>query len=405
MSPPRPVLVHVMTVPRSLHFLRGQAEHMRAGCGFVEIHAIASPGPDLGLFEELEGVPTHAVEMRRRITPLRDLRALWQLYRTMRRLRPTVVHSHTPKGGLLGTLAGAAVRAPVRIYHVRGLPLATAVGHRRALYRCTEWLACRFATRVVAVSHSMRRMLLDEGLCPRDKVVVLGKGSGQGVDVQRFRPAGAEARRVSRARYGLPDDALVIGFVGRPVHDKGVVELARAWRQLRSGDPRLHLAIAGGDDDGEPAPAAILAELRADPRVRFLGVVDTETLYPALDVVALPTHREGFTNVALEAGATALPIVASAVPGCVDAVQDGVTGTLVPARDAAALAAALERYLRDPELRARHGEAGRRWVVEEFRTEVVREALAAEYRALLSRAGESSPVQAPRAAQGHSAPP
>jgi glycosyltransferase involved in cell wall biosynthesis len=395
MPPRRSVLVHVMTVARSLFFLRGQAAHMRAGCGFAEIHAIASPAPDLARFEEQEGVVTHAVEMTRQITPLRDLRALWQLYRKLRSLRPMLVHSHTPKGGLLGTLAGAAARVPVRIYHVRGLPLATAGGRRRLLYSCTEWLACRFATRVVAVSHSMRRILVEEGLCPAGKVVVLGKGSGQGVNVQRYQPAGPEARRAARARYGIPLDALVVGFVGRPVREKGIVELAEAWRRLRARSPRFHLVLAGVDDAGEPAPESILEELRADPRVHLVGDVRPETLYPAVDVVALPTYREGFTNVALEASAMALPIVASAVPGCVDAVQDGVTGTLVPPRDSAQLAAALELYLADPELRATHGGAGRRWVVEEFRTEIVREALATEYRALLEEAGHRIEASSP----------
>ena len=192
-------------------------------------------------------------------------------------------------------------------------------------------------------------------------------------------------RHDARAEHGIPDDALVIGFVGRLAPDKGMVELAGAWNQLRAREPRAHLLLVGWWTELGSGLTELGVALRCDPRVHFIGPRnDLPRMYAAMDVLALPTYREGFPNVALEAAAMALPIVATSVSGCVDAVQDGVTGTLVSARDADALATALQRYLADQPLRERHGAAGRRRVLAEFRREAIWEAIAAEYRSLLS---------------------
>jgi len=378
-------VVHVTTVPMSLAtHLSGQVGHMRAR-GF-RVHVVASPGAELTAFAEREGVSVHAVPMRRAITPLEDLLAVWRLWALLRRLQPAIVHSHTPKGGLLGMIAATLARAPVRIYHVRGLPFVTASGLRRRLLRWTEWTSCALAHRVLAVSHSMRALAVEEGLCDPGKIAVPLGGSGNGVDAAgRFKPLPAAVRLATRARYGVPENALVVGFIGRLVRDKGFAELLAAWSALRERDPRLHLLLVGWLDDLEPDLRPLGAALEADPRIHFTGpVTETPTLYAAMDIVALPTYREGFPNVVLEAAAMGLPVVATSVPGCLDAVEDGVTGTLVPARDAAALERALRRYVEDPGLRARHGEAGRRRVLSRFRREAIWEVIEGEYRTLLA---------------------
>lgn len=379
--------MHVTTVAGSLCFLLGQAAFMRER-GF-SLQAISSPDPYLDEYSRREGVPVHRVTMQRRITPLDDLRAIAELWRTLRRVRPDIVHSHTPKGGLLGMIAATLAGTPGRLYTIRGVPHITATGIRRRLLLAAERTSCALAHRVTAVSHSVRDIIVDEGLCPPEKVKVLASGSGQGVDAtRRFRPLAPAVRSATRQRYGIPEDALLIGFVGRLVKEKGLGELAQAWSSIRESEPRAHLLLAGtldGEDDA--IPPEMVAALRADARVHFAGdVSDIPPVYAAMDIVALPTYREGFSNVALEAAGMALPIVASRVPGCTDAVEDGLTGTLVAPRDPAALATALERYLADPELRARHGEAARRRVLAEFRPEQIWSAIADEYCALLERA-------------------
>ncbi len=360
--------MHVTTVPGTLYFLCGQASFMRRA-GF-SLHAISSPGPDLGAslsaFGDQERIPVHAVDMMRRITPLRDLIALWRLWRVLARVRPAIVDAHTPKAGLLGMLAATLARTPVRVYHMHGLPFVTASGWRKQLLRWTERISCLLAHRVLAVSHSVRTVAVSEGLCAPEKVEVLLGGSVNAVDTEgRFNPLGESTRSATRTKHGIPVDAMVVGFVGRLARDKGIVELAEAWRRLH-GARGLHLLLVGPVDETDPPPADVLAELRADPAVHFTGLdPETPRLYAATDILALPTYREGFPQVALEAAAMGLPVVATSVPGCVDAVHDGVTGTLVPPRDVGALADALRRYASDPPLRARHGEAARRRVVRE----------------------------------------
>ncbi|MBS1122388.1 MAG: glycosyl transferase involved in lipopolysaccharide synthesis [Deltaproteobacteria bacterium] len=381
-------LVHITTVPESLGFLKGQVAIMKAN-GF-EITAISSPGSELAEFGTQQGVEVVAVPMSRKITPLDDLRALWTLVGHLRRLRPMIVHAHTPKAGLLGSLAGLIAGTPVRIYHLRGLPLETATGWRRTMLRWTERVTCAAAHRVISVSHSLRELAVRERLCSESKITVLAGGSGQGVDADgRFDPArvSPEVRAAKRRAYQIPDDAFVIGFFGRLVRDKGILELLDAWRQLSAAHPNIHLLIAGGAEERDALPDQALAALREDPRIHWIGWDwETPPLFAAVDVVVVPTYREGFPNVPLEAAAMRKPVVGTRVTGCIDAIEDGTTGLLVPARDASALAAAIERYIEDPRLAERHGAAGRDRVRSSFRRELIWDALHATYRELIRQA-------------------
>jgi glycosyltransferase involved in cell wall biosynthesis len=374
-------LVHLTTIPDTLCFLRGQARALR-GRG-IEVHAISSPGAVLSRFAREEQVSVHEVEMARQIAPLRDLVALWRAWRNVRAIRPLIVDAHTPKAGLVGMLAAALARTPVRVYHMHGLRFVTTRGWRRRVLKVAERISCALAHRVLAVSPSLRALAIEEGLCPPSKIKVLLHGSIGGVEATtQFRPRSEGERNAQRSALGIPERALVVGFVGRLARDKGMVELAGAWRELRS-DPSAHLLLVGEVDAADEPPPAVMRALASDPRVHATGqVADTAPLYAAMDVVALPTYREGLGQIALEAAAMALPVVASRVSGCVDAVQDGVTGTLVPPRDVPALAAGLRRYFADPALRARHGAAARRRALEEFDPDALWAALAAEYEAL-----------------------
>ena len=390
-------LVHVTTVPQFLGFFRGQISYMKAR-GF-RVHAISSPGERLDQFARREQVPVHAIDMFRGISPLKDIIALFRLWRCFRRIRPHIVHAHTPKAGLLSTIAAWLARVPVQIYHIHCLRFMTCTGLKRAVLVWSEKVACCLAQQILCVSPSVREALVQMRLCPADKVKVLLKGSINGIDAMgRFNPDEIEltAGQRKRSEYGIPSDALVVGFVGRIVRDKGLVELAEAWRALREEFSDLHLLIVGSFEPQDPVPAQIEQLLRTDPRVHLPGwVEDMAETYAAMDVVALPTYREGFPSVPLEAAALGLPVVGTSVPGCVDAVEDGVTGTLVPARDAGALADALRRYLNDPELRRRHGQAGRERVLRDFRPEPIWEALYQEYVRLLKEKGLPMPHPAP----------
>ncbi len=350
-----------------------------------EVEIVSSPGHELLDFGQEEEVPVHPVAMERRIAPLQDLLSLARLWREIRSTRPEIVHAHTPKGGLLGMCAATLARVPVRCYHLRGLPMMGTSGPKRELLRWTERLSCLLADEVYCVSHSLRQVAIDEKLCSPDKIRVLAGGSGNGVDSEvRYNPAAyQQGRHEVRSQLGIPKDALLVGFVGRLVRDKGVVELAEAWKLIRQAEPDAHLLLIGPRELDDAVPAAILEEFDSDSRVTSMGLVPSAArFYTAMDLVVLPTYREGFPNVLLEAAAMRLPVVATRVPGCVDAVDDGVTGTLVPPKDARELAKAIQNYLASKMLRQQHGKSARDRVMQLFAQERIWSELSKRYEAL-----------------------
>lgn len=382
-------LVHITTIPETLYFLTGQVSYMKSKG--LEVHALSSPGDDLGKFGRQEGIAVHAVEMPRRITPVQDLIAIRRLWRSLRAIKPQIVHAHTPKGCLLGMISAWLARVPVRVYHVHGLPFVTATGLKRTLLRLSERASCLLATQVYSVSHANRDVITAEGLCSPRKIKVLLNGSINGLDAAgRFNPerVGVDAGQGTRAQYGIPTGATVLGFVGRIVRDKGLIELAEAWQTLRADFADLHMLVVGPFEPQDPVPDAVKAMLQTDERIHLAGMVGPDEMpayYAAMDLLVLPTYREGFPYVPMEAAAMGLPVVASRVPGCTEAVQDGVTGTLVPARDAAALTAALRQYLENPDVRHQHGQAGRARMLRDYLPEALWNAQYEEYVALLRR--------------------
>jgi glycosyltransferase involved in cell wall biosynthesis len=249
-----------------------------------------------------------------------------------------------------------------RVYTLYGLRLETMRGWRRGLLLLSEWLACGLAQRVVCVSTSLQQAAVRLGLLAADKAVVLGAGSVSGVDATLFAPTEerlAAARQV-RERLGIPQGAPVIGFVGRVTADKGVSELVAAYQSLRDAYPDLRLLLLGPFEPIDPLPARVRQTIASDPRIVHHEFVENPTVfYHVMDLLVLPSHREGFPSVALEAAAAAKPIVATAATGTVDAVVDGVTGILTPVGDVPALARAVAWLLDHPEAAHELGRAGR----------------------------------------------
>ena len=402
---PRPTrLVHIMTVPYSFTYLVGQVGYMKAR-GF-EVYGLSAPGELLSLFSEREGVSVQAVEMTKRITPIKDLVALLRIWRWLLLVGPDIVQSHTPKGGLLGMLGAWLARVPVRIYQLHGLRFVTATGWKRKLLIWSEKWSCRLAHQVLCVSASVRAEALDAGICHADKIKVLLNGSCNGIDsTNRFNPlkVPASSRREVRAKYGIPDNADLLGFIGRITWSKGIVDLAEAWSDLRNKFPDLHLLMVGPIEAEDPIPIRVEEQLRSDSRVHLIGEEwDTPPLYAAMDIVLLPTYREGLPTILLEAAAMSLPVVATRVAGCVDVVEDGITGILVPPYDSLRLAGAIRRYLENPELRRQHGLAAREKVVREFSQQTIWLALYQEYIRWLLKEKLAPPLSAPSSDSSHS---
>jgi glycosyltransferase involved in cell wall biosynthesis len=388
----RAVIVLSTTVPVTLRFLSGQARRLREE-GF-EVVLLSSPGRELDSMAAREGASVVAVPMKRRPSPISDVCALVRQIIAFRRLRPSIVSASTPKAGLLGMIAAAYIGVPVRHYLVRGLPLATAPIWQRPVLWSMEFVACRIAHQVQCVSHSLRDDIVRRGLAKPDKCVVLCHGSSNGVDAEvRFNPSrfSVHQREEVRREFGVPPDCLLVGFVGRLCKDKGVLELLAAWEHVSRRRPRAHLLILGPLDGSEPILSRRLEQLRSSGRATVLTEFrEPDDCYLAMDLMVLPSHREGFPNVVLEASATSLPVVTTDAVGCRDSVIDGVTGRVVAVGDVAALVGALEEYIDSPATRSTHGAAGRARVLKEFRPDDIVKAQVALFQALLATRGRET---------------
>lgn len=361
-TPGVPRMVVGITSAQTCVVLRGRLRALREA-GF-HVTLVSSPGALLDGRGRDEGVETVSVPMEREIALVRDSLSLLRLWRFLRQIHPDVVEFSTPKAGLLGMLASKLARVPRRIYLMRGLKLETATGLKREILRMAERLTVACAHTVLCNSESLRQRAADLGIGPAAKMQVLGSGSSVGVDLERFSPGISDVRE----RFGLPLESTVLGFVGRLTRDKGVPELLDAFEQLLWKRPDTYLMLVGWFDAAEDALGkALRNRIVSHPRIVCTGFVpDTAPYYRAMDIMILPTLREGFPNAVLEASASGLPVISTLSTGACDAVVPEVTGLLVPAACPEAIVEAAGRLLGDMGLRMRMGTAGRAWVTERF---------------------------------------
>lgn len=383
----RPRLVTVVNSSIAVGFLQGQLQYfLKRGFDVT----VLCPERRVGEWEVArpEGIPLIEVPMERKIAPLRDLASLWRLWRIMRALRPAVANVGTPKAGLLGGFAAWVNAVPCRFYTLHGLRFETTKGLKRRLLVYAERLACGFAHRVICVSQSVREKAIASGLTSRERTVVIGSGSCNGVDVARFAATPQLMRRAAelRGHLGIAPQAPVVLFVGRLTCDKGIPELMEAFLQLANRFPDLRLLLVGCFEDEDPLPFDVRRRLETHERVILAGAVnDTRPYYAIADVLVLPSHREGLPTVILEGQAAGKPVIGASATGTVDLVLHGETGLLFPVGDVSALADAMSLLITDKGLARKLGLAGQEQVKRDFRQEQIWEALHREYLEVLQR--------------------
>ena len=325
-------LIRITTVPLSLEkLLENQGQYFKA---FYDITFISSNPAQLKQTAEKQGVSYFPLEMTRKITPLQDLRCLIQLYHFLRKEKPLIVHTHTPKAGIVGMLAARLAGIPIRLHTIAGLPLMETKGLKRWLLILVERITYFCATKVYPNAEGLLKFVLENRLAPRKKLKVIGKGSSNGIDTSYFSKGQVEEIKVSVLRESLKikSSDFIFCFVGRLVGDKGVNELVHAFCEVQDEIPDAKLLLVGPyETDLDPLEKITQKRINTNPNIITTGFqADIRPYLVLSDTFVFPSYREGFPNVVLQAIAMEVPCIVSDINGCNEIIREGETGAIIP---------------------------------------------------------------------------
>lgn len=360
---------------------------MRRQLKFMSAHfdvvAVSSPQKELKDVAEAEGVKTQAVNMTRAITPLKDATSLYRLYRLLKKEKPDIVHTHTPKAGLLGMIAAKLAGVPVRMHTVAGMPLLESKGVKRRVLEMAETVTYRNATSVYPNSKNLAEIILRNGYCSGKKLKVIGNGSSNGIDTGHFMSTD-ELRRKSdelKRSLRLENGEFVYLFVGRIVKDKGIHELVAAFTELRKKNQNIRLLLVGSfEPELDPIDPQTEHTLRTDPSIVLVDFQqDVRPYYLMSDVLVFPSYREGFPNVPMQAGSMDLPSIVTNINGCNEIVESGKNGIIIPVKDAASLAEAMNELYENKSLYNSMKGQARKMIVDRYEQNTIWQLLLQEY--------------------------
>lgn len=337
-----------------------------------EVVALSSPGEELDVVREREGVRTIAVSMSRHISLLNDCKSLWNLFRVFRKEKPRMVHSMTPKAGLLCMVAAWMARVPVRIHTFTGLVFPTATGITKRILMTTDWLTCACATHVIPEGQGVKNDLLNNGITKKP-LKVLGYGNVRGIDLVRYDRTEEVEEAASKIRK---DGVVTFVAVGRLVGDKGVNEIVEAFVKLNKENPSTRLILVGPEErELDPLKPHVLDLISSCDAIECVGMQkDVRPWFAASDVAILASYREGFPNVVIEAGAMGLPQIVTDINGAREIIENGRNGVVIPPKDADSLYDAMKKMI-DPEYRQALAKEARIMVSERFEQSYVRKCL------------------------------
>ena len=362
-------LIRITTVPQTLNsFCEGLLNELKLE-GY-EVVAVSSPGEDLNELGDREGIHTIAVPMERRISPFKDMKSLWLMWQVMRREKPDMVHSMTPKAGMVTMVAAWLARVPIRIHTFTGLVFPTSTGLKRRILMFTDWLTCACATHIIPEGEGVKADLLNNKITKKD-IRVLGHGNIRGIDLEYFKP---ESFLLQQGQGEAP---FTFVFVGRLVGDKGINELVEAFSRLNKEHPETRLVLVGPEEEKiDPIQPETAAEIDRNPAIDAVGQQsDVRPFFTSADALVFPSYREGFPNVVIEAGAMGLPSIVTDINGSREIIIDGENGTIVPSKDADALYQAMKHYVENPEDVKRMAENARPLIASRYEQSYVRQCL------------------------------
>ena len=347
-------LVRITTVPISLEkLLENQARFFKT---FYSVTLVSSQKEQLQRLAKEQGVNYFSLEMTRKITPLHDLRCLLQLIRFLRKDKPHIVHTHTPKAGIVGMLAAFITGVPLRMHTVAGLPLMEAKGLKKSILYAVERLTYRCATHVYPNARGLMDFIQEKKLAGKTPLKCIGNGSSNGIDLTYFNPerVSKEQEMSFREKWNISKDDFVFLFIGRLVGDKGVNELVAAFEQLANKIPNAKLLMVGPQEPTlDPLKQVTIASIEKNPKIVSTAYQqDVRPFLKMAEVFVFPSYREGFPNVVLQAGAMGIPCIVSDINGCNEIIENEVNGLIVPPKSIQPLSEKMYSLYKDPEKRA-----------------------------------------------------
>jgi len=374
-------LIRITTVPQSLDvLLKGQLEYMSE---HFEVIGISSLGEHLNYVKTREGIRVIPISISRQITPFKDLVSLFRIIRVLAREKPLIVHTHTPKAGLLGMLASKILNVPIRLHTVAGLPLVEAKGIIKILLLLTEKLTYKCSTKIYSNSFRMMEYLVSKRLINQVKIKTIANGSSNGIDINYYDPQAITENQIDniKSKYCIKESDFVFIFIGRVVKDKGINELISAFSEASSVISKIKLLIIGEFEmDLNPISTESMDGIYKNNSIFYLGYKYDIRPYLAIsNAIVLPSYREGFPNVVLQAGAFGLPSIVSNINGCNEIITDGYNGILIEPKDIISLFNAMVNISTNDDLYFKLKKNCRKAIVERFDQVYFWEELSKEY--------------------------
>lgn len=363
----KPKLFRISTVPMSLNLLlKGQLEYLN---NYFDVTAISGEGNDLEIVKKREGVNVHPIEMHRHISLVQDLKSLWHLYRYFKKEKPDIIHSITPKAGLLSMIAGKMAGVPIRMHTFTGLIFPHKDGYMKHTLIMMDKLLCKAATHVYPEGNGVKEDLQRHHITNKP-LKIIANGNINGIDLDEYNPSlfSDEFKKLTKHKYGINDVDFVFLFVGRLVIDKGLRELVGAFNHLSEKIPNIKLILVGPRENEKKAiNKKMFSSIENNPNILEIGYQhEVRPFYAISNVLVLPSYREGFPNTVLQAGAMELPSIVSDISGCNEIIESGVNGLLIPRKNQIELEKAMDLFIENLELKEKLGKNARKVIEDCF---------------------------------------
>ncbi|UZO80236.1 glycosyltransferase family 4 protein [Aquimarina sp. ERC-38] len=383
-------IIRVTTVPGSLNkLLKGQLRFMSK---HFEVIAISSRKDSVTSTSGIsnvainEDVEVYSVEMTRKITPIQDLKAVYQLYRIFRKEKPDIVHSHTPKAGTVAMIAAKLAGVPQRLHTIAGLPLLVTTGFKRTLLDTVEKVTYGCATKIYPNSFGLKDIIIAAQFTKPSKLKVIGRGSSNGIDTTYFSPNSIsnDDRKSLKKQLDISEDDFVFIYLGRITGDKGIKELVEAFKNIKQNQPSKLLIVGTFEPDLDPIPSSTQKEIELNSNILLVGwQKDVRPYLSIAHVLTFPSYREGFPNVVMQAGAMGIFSIVSNINGCNEIIKESKNGYIIPVKDSHSLQNAMEKVLDNKLEIINNTDIYRKIIVDSYEQQFIWEELLNEYHLLL----------------------